>query len=514
MSDKFVLTLSFHFNFLLIPLMRFNFLLIFFSFIISSSVQASNEVILADTNFSTQSAESSLLSPDSTWKLKRNPPVALSLVVANNVFVWAFDRYVLDADYARINFTTMKNNIKNGFEWDNDLFSTNLIAHPYHGGLYFTAARANGIGFWGSIPYAVAGSAMWEFLMENKYPSINDFVATTIGGVGFGEMLFRLSDVFVDDRTTGGDRIAREIGIFALTPMRGLTRLVTGNAFRHREVRGNQFPEIPKETTFAAGYRMLEERTEGKIDIGNMMAFDMTFRYGTPFQSMTNQPYDYFTFNLSANLNRAQPLISRFSLLGKISAREIEFKSLKHGLAVGLFQHFNFYQTNANVENATQAFKLSETASIGIGALYRYYQSLYSTFHVSSHLTGIIMGGSQTDYYRIDNRDYNLGSGFSGKFNASWIYRKLKLGLEFEDYRLFTLVGNNPGKPEEFKEGMQGDVSRSALSIAYLHVNYRIGKSLFLSGEANFQHRKTDYKYYPSMTHRIFGQRISLGVTM
>ena len=494
--------------------MRFYFLLIFLSFIVSLNAQPGyNSILVDDTIPKTVELPSfSQLAPDGTWILKKNPPLALSLVAVNNVFVWAFDRYILDADYARINATTMRNNIKNGFEWDNDLFSTNLIAHPYHGSLYFTSARANGISFWGSIPYTIAGSAMWEFLMENKYPSLNDFVATTIGGVGFGEMLFRLSDVIIDDRTTHGDRIAREIGVFVLTPMRGLTRLVTGNAFRHREVRGNQFPEIPSETTFSGGYRVLEERTQDKIDIGNMMAFDMTFRYGTPFQSKTNQPYDYFTFNLSCNFSREQPLIGRFSLLGKISAREIEFRSLKHGLSVGLFQHFNFYQVDANVQNETEAFKLSETASVGVGALYRYYQSHYSTFHVSSHLSGIIMGGSQTDYYRMDNRDYNLGSGFSGKLNASWIYKKLKLEMELEDYRLFTVAGNNPDKPEEFKPGVQGDVSRSALSMAYLNVNYRIGKSLFLSGEANVQHRKTDYKYYPSINHRVFGQRISLGV--
>jgi hypothetical protein len=34
---------------------------------------------------------------------------------------------------------------------------------------------------------------MWEYLMENEWPSINDFITTPIGGVCLGEITFRLS---------------------------------------------------------------------------------------------------------------------------------------------------------------------------------------------------------------------------------------------------------------------------------------------------------------------------------
>lgn len=66
-------------------------------------------------------------------------------------------------------------------------FNTNLFAHPYHGNLYFNAARTNGMNFWQSYPFALGGSLMWEFLGENTPPSINDLLATSIGGTAIGE---------------------------------------------------------------------------------------------------------------------------------------------------------------------------------------------------------------------------------------------------------------------------------------------------------------------------------------
>ena len=87
-----------------------------------------------------------------------------------NVGVWAFDRYVMNEDFAKISIGSIRRNIKHGFVWDNDQFSTNLFAHPYHGNLYFNAARSNGLTFWESAPYAFAGSLMWEIAAEVERP--------------------------------------------------------------------------------------------------------------------------------------------------------------------------------------------------------------------------------------------------------------------------------------------------------------------------------------------------------
>ena len=101
----------------------------------------------------------------------------------------------MNEDFAKISLHSIKHNIQNGFVWDNDQFSTNLFAHPYHGGLYFNAARSNGMNFWQSIPYSFCGSLMWETTCEIEPPAINDLMATTMGGVCIGEVTHRISNL-------------------------------------------------------------------------------------------------------------------------------------------------------------------------------------------------------------------------------------------------------------------------------------------------------------------------------
>ncbi|MCD7927124.1 MAG: DUF3943 domain-containing protein [Bacteroides sp.] len=134
---------------------------------------------------------------------KKHPWRAAAETFGMNVGVWAFDRYVMNEDFANISIHTIRRNIKNGFVWDNDQFSTNLFAHPYHGNLYFNAARSNGLTFWESAPYAFAGSLMWEIAAEVEPPAINDLMATTIGGIALGEMTHRMSSLVLDDSKRG-----------------------------------------------------------------------------------------------------------------------------------------------------------------------------------------------------------------------------------------------------------------------------------------------------------------------
>ena len=133
-----------------------------------------------------------------------------------NVGVQLFDRYALNSDFAQTTLNSLKRNFTDGMVWDNDFFITNLFAHPYHGNLYFNAARSNGLSFWESAPYALGGSLMWEFLGETEPPAINDIIATTCGGIAIGEMTHRLSRTVLDDRDRGGIRFLREADIVIL----------------------------------------------------------------------------------------------------------------------------------------------------------------------------------------------------------------------------------------------------------------------------------------------------------
>ena len=54
-------------------------------------------------------------------------------VIAINTLVWSFNRFVTKAEHGYISVESWKKNIKEGFVWDPNHFSTNQIQHPFHG---------------------------------------------------------------------------------------------------------------------------------------------------------------------------------------------------------------------------------------------------------------------------------------------------------------------------------------------------------------------------------------------
>ena len=166
-----------------------------------------------------------------------------------NIGLWAFDRYIQKGEFTYISWETIKYNFKHGFEWDNDHLSTNMFAHPYNGSLFYNAGRSNGYNYWQSSIFA-RGSAIWEMFMEKEYPSTNDIIATPIGGTEIGEVLYRTSNLIIDDRSTGAERFGRELAGFIISPMRGFTGIVTGKAWQHRPTSGKRFRVPPCKAVF------------------------------------------------------------------------------------------------------------------------------------------------------------------------------------------------------------------------------------------------------------------------
>ena len=85
-----------------------------------------------------------LLNDDTVYNKKYPLWMPIWEVPAFNIGIWVIDRYIINADYARINTTTWSHNIKTGWEWDTDRFGQNFLLHPYSGGINFMSARSNG----------------------------------------------------------------------------------------------------------------------------------------------------------------------------------------------------------------------------------------------------------------------------------------------------------------------------------------------------------------------------------
>lgn len=441
---------------------------------------------------------------------------AASTVVGSNLSLWAFDRYVQHGDWSYISLHTIKENFRHGFIWDNDKLGTNMFLHPYNGSLYYNAARANGYSYWGSGLFALGGSAMWELLMECEYPSTNDVIATPIGGMAIGEVCYRISDVMIDDRATGWDRFGHEALVCLISPMRGLTRILTGDAWRRRVTRGRRFgvPDIGIE--FSGGARILTFDNQGIYDTRPGGAIEFSLEYGDRFSVRHAKPYDYFTFQAGLNLINRQPFLSRLNIKGRLMATELRDTKQTH-LSLGMYQHFDFYDSDTiNSLVAKCPYKLGVPASIGAGLLYRHVINSFCTIDGFAHSNAIILGSILSDHYMLDDRNYNLASGFSFKSGLHFVFGRdrLSVSLSNEFYRLFTWKGYAPDinmRTINFRTlNVQGDRSNALFTVSELLINVQIWRKLYFSIGLNHYYRKTAYHDYPDISSWSIAERMML----
>lgn len=445
--------------------------------------------------------------PD-TWRKK--PGLAAAEAFGINVFVQCFDRFVLDADFAQINLSTIRHNFKTGFVWDNDQFSTNLFAHPYHGGLYFNAARSNGMNFWESVPFAFCGSLMWETTCEIEPPAINDLIATTMGGVCIGEVTHRISDLIYDDRKRGFPRFWREFLATVVCPIRGLNRIISGDAWRirHDYYKYHDYERLPVGFAISAGDRYLAD--DNALFRGEHTPYvKVSMAYGDPFNERENKPYDYFTADVSFSLSGNQPLISGVHLLGRLWGTPLSSGS-DMKTEFGIFQHFNYFDSQP-VKDGTSLvpYRISEAAAVGPGIIYHFPQvGSLSRLEQRIFVDAILLGGSLSDYYQVIDRDYNLGSGFSAKSQTRLDFgRHGSFFINADYYRIYTwkgYEGKNLEETDPLYLNAQGDKGNAELLVVSPRLMLSLGGRLCLDLSGSYYWRHTHYKYYTDVKAKTF----------
>ena len=523
----------------------FAFLMTVLSFCAFTSAQedvASDSVVQGDATFGGEATipwrvlAPRPVAPDSTDVArheKKNFWRAGAETFGFNIGLWAFDRYVLDGHYAYISWNSIKENFRHGFEWDDDHLHTNMFDHPYNGSIFFNAGRSNGYNFWQSELFAIGGSAMWEMFMECEYPSTNDIIATPVGGAALGEVLYRTSDLILDDRATGGERFGREFASFLLDPMKGINRLITGDAWRHRTTSGRRFgvPPISVDVSLGGKYLTLWDNDNGSA--GGALA-EIAIEYGDRYAGALKVPYDYFTFLMELQAVKSQPLLSRVEIVGRLLSREmVDKKDLN--VNVGLYQHFDYFDSdtirperNSLLSPCAVPYKLGSPASLGAGVMFRYLPVKSMALDGYLHLNGLILAGVLTDFYRDYNRNYNWGSGFSLKSALNWTLADGRLVVKVADqfFKIYTWQGYDhtydwsltpDGKPVD----VQGDASQSAFNHFEASVAYRLTRKLYLTGGIDLYTRTTRYDgevklsdssviAYPSVSSKQIGVHLML----
>jgi hypothetical protein len=376
-----------------------------------------------------------LLNDDPEYNKKSPLWVVALRVFSTNVFVWSIDRFVFNYPYSHIGPESWKSNINKGFEWDTDRLGMNFFFHPYSGGAFFNSARANGYGYFASVPFVLMGSLMWEYFGETTRPAYNDIINTTCSGALFGEILYRLSSNIIDDRTTGFNRFFREFAAAILSPGRAIGRLLQGKMAR--VIPKKIYQKEPLNITLASGVHWFNHGMQFGTGSASGI-FNIHLDYGDPFEIRPRKPFDFFKMriDLSYGKNVSKKYLDNLTGYGLLFGKTIHSGNLD--ILVGAFQHYNYWDSNI--------FELS-ALGFGGGIISRWQLSKGSNLQTAFHLGIVPLGASNSPHIDIVEegvhlRNYDYSGGGEAKFEGTLNIGKIgQVTAIYYIYGLHTYVG-------------------------------------------------------------------------
>jgi hypothetical protein len=355
--------------------------------------------------------------PRDAWGVGKNYGWAAGEVLAINMFSSAFNEYKRNGNFNQISSRSWWRNLDDGFTYDDNEFRTNQYIHPFNGAAYFNSARSNGLNFWTSSAYGIAGALFWECCGETHPMSFNDLISTGIGGMALGEMQYRLSSEILNNQATGTGRFFKELAGFLVDPVRGFNRLISG-----RSGAAHDNPSDPMDWRPPHGLNlvMIGARTIGEgesISENTKSYFNIGFdhAYGSPFDNSRRKPFDYMDIALQMSVGEKVPLnVVRISgdLLEKPFGGDA---APNHVLA--LSQRFD-YMNNTAFEFGGQSVGASLYSRFGRGA----------KWGVTTRLDAMamILGAVNSDYAQIADvanrerlREYDYGPGLGAAVQAN-----------------------------------------------------------------------------------------------
>jgi hypothetical protein len=336
--------------------------------------------------------------------------------------------------------TAWRHLTKGPWGFDGDSFQVNQIQHPYQGAVYQGFARSAGLGFWESAVYTFLGSFVWEVAGETTKPSLNDQVASGIGGSLLGEPLFRLSSLVLED---GGYNPGfwRELGAAVLSPPAGFNRHAFGDRFN------GVFPSHSPATftRVRLGWTLTDHATGSGADnnvIQNEGTLDYYLAYGLPGKDgyTYDRPFDYFDFQFTAvsSKNVFENIMTRGLLYGKKYEAGDDYRGVW-----GLYGSFDYI--------SPQVFRVSST-TLSLGTTGQWW--LTRAVALQGSTFGGIGYGAAGTVHATELRDYHYGGVGQGLLAARLIFGdKAMLDMTAREYYISGLGSTQTDGSERIFRG-------------------------------------------------------------
>ena len=339
---------------------------------------------------------------------------------------FVYNRFVTNAEWSQVTFATIWRNMRSNVVWDDNDFQTNQLAHPLQGGFYFNSFRSNGYSFGASALAAGAGAYLWEIAGETYSPSANDLLNTTLGGIVLGEMMYRLSNLVLDNTATGSGRVWREIAGFALSPWNGLNRLTDGRSRTIAPTPPEWRPAIVQ-GFLDVGARLLgtEGNSEDVTDspVRNP-AINLRLVYGRPVQDLVGRPFSTFTIGSELVVGSGRQALQFLSVAGNLGGSVLhDGARARHVFAVTMNYDYSFLPTSDTTPTAVIFNYGAQSFTAGVHSAFQLSPHWQLTTEVLGR--GVALAAVRSDYYDVVDpdesefsRNYDLGPGLGGRIGA------------------------------------------------------------------------------------------------
>ena len=322
---------------------------------------------------------------------------------------------------------TIRRNLRGPWVVDDDPFQVNQFGHPYQGAMYHGIARSNGLGYWPSVAYTFAGSAMWEIAGETTAPSGNDQIASGIAGSFLGEPLFRISRLLLD-RSDDRPGPWRKLASVLVSPPTGINAALLGNpagapspdAVPFSDIRV-QFgvTAIPTDSS-RSGYSLAVDQPRLALSMDHGYPGNASYRH--------ERPFDYFRIESSVSNEGLEHLSTRGLVAGA------DYGGGRLGGIWGLYGSYDYF--------APADFRFSSTA-VSFGTTLQ--TSIGEALTLQS--SGLAGGGYVATFSEGQTDDFHYGVAPQALANLRLIAgRRAALDLTAREYFVSGVGGFGTGQ--------------------------------------------------------------------
>ena len=199
-------------------------------------------------------------------------------------------------------------------------------------------------------------------------------------------------------------------------------------------------------------------------------------------------------------------MVNTLNIVGRLWSTPILDKKDMAG-EFGIYQHFNYYDAKP-IEDGSDLtpYRISEAAGFGPGFIFSLPEMGYLTkMEQRVFASGILLGGTKSDFFNVIERDYNMGSGFSLKSKTQLDFGKYgRIILNAKYFRLWTWKGYEDRDLDAYVSGakdlhylnVQGDNSNAALLVINPVIEMHLNRQWSLTLSGSYYGRRTHYNYY------------------